>query len=314
MSAASIDGGARAAARRYFAALERHLQLDDADERDLLRELQDHVSDRADAFMRAGLASDAAHRRAIAALGRPEALAHSIRQARYAATWREALFAAVPAELTAVLLATGLWRAAPLALAFALTIAAVTVWGLWRGRPVWFYPWASIAWMLPFIAGYLAFLVISANARDALASPLSLGALVASGAYLPLGLLVAGWALLAALRRDWLDATVLLTPLVPALAWLLHLHGAGAAASVDRMTMTVAFVFAGMGACTVGFLRADSRAARVSTIVASSIALVAATSMAGASVAPAALVARSVLLVAFLLSPALVTLAARRAA
>jgi len=310
----AVDTGARACARRYFAALERHLHLDDADERDLLRELQDHVSDRADALVRAGVAPEAAHARAIAALGRPEALAHSIRQARYAATWREALFAALSSALTALLLATGLWRAAPLAIGWAAAVAAVTLWGLWRGRPAWFYAWASIAWMLPFVAGYVAFLVLAANVAHASASVLALGAVVAACAYFPLGLVVVAWALLAALRRDWLDATVLLTPLVPALAWLLHVHDAGSAASGDRMTMTTAFVFAGIGACTVGFLRADTRAARVSTIVASAVALVAAASMADAGVAAAALIARSALLIAFLLSPALVALAARKAA
>lgn len=296
----------------YFRRLQRHLALEPGAERELVRELADHVEDRVDSLIARGIDPGEARRRVLEGFGRPETFAHLIRQARLHARWQEAAIAALPAGAAAILLAFGIWRHPPVVAAFALAIVGGTLFGLWRGRPTWFYPWAGVALTFPFFVGYFAYLVVGSGIDEATrgtATPLDLAGLAGATMYFPLAAFVVVTALLIALQRDWLDASVLLTPLPPAIAWLAHMHDAGgvfdAGAAGDPFSTLIAFVYVGIGLATAAIIRAPTRRLRVGTLVVSSVMLLLAASFAHAQFDVVPLVARSIVLVAFLMSPAL---------
>ena len=107
-----------------------------------------------------GVPEQRARRTALEGFGRPQTLAHLMRQANQTALWSEALLGGAPFALLAALLGLQLWRVPAVAAAASALVVAVTLYGLWLGRPRWFYPWAGVALLLPIFAGYIAFAVL----------------------------------------------------------------------------------------------------------------------------------------------------------
>src|SRR5439155_20958977 len=135
-----------------------------------------------------------------------------------------------------------------------------------------------------------------------------------AGAFLSflLALLALGAPVLVAVRRAWLDASLLLSPLPAAPVWVIEVHRAGglrsAASGLTAPSGMLAAIFLCMALATVLYLRAGTRNAKFTILVGSAIVLASATSM---LIDPNSgllmLGTRGVLLVGFLLSPALVS-------
>lgn len=301
-------------AARYFEQLRSHLHLGERIEADVLRELQTHVEDRVDDLVRRGVPEARALEIAIRGLGRPRTLAHLMRQAHLVTPWNEALLGAAPLALLAPVIGLELWRHGAVIAPVAVVIVVVTLYGLWLGRPAWFYPWAGVALTIPLYAGYLAFLLLSHGMPRLLHGEDSLWAWVGVGGaalYFPMGAIVMAGAVLVAVRRDWLDASVLLSPLPGALACIIAVHDAGGLTSFGApptsTSLTLGSVYLAMAVAAVVFLKAPTRELKVTTLVGSALFLLLASSLvADADVGLVSLGARSVLLLAFLLSPALV--------
>jgi hypothetical protein len=248
---------------------------------------------------------------AVARLGRPQTLAHLLRQAHMVAQWREAALGALPMIIAAVLIGPRLWQWAPAAAAAAVLIVGMTLYGLWRGRPAWFYPWAGLALTLPLIAGYLAFLLLKRGPGLGDGAALSTAAFGFGVLYFPVGVLVVSGAVLVAVRRDWLDASVLLSPLPVALVWIISVHRAGGILDADDSLAGTSQILAGaclcMATAIVVMMRARTRALKVAVLVSVAVALIAVGDLAASPSATFVVTAaRSAVLVGFLLSPALV--------
>jgi hypothetical protein len=293
----------------YFDRLRAELHLGGA-ENDVVRELATHVDDAVEQMVRQGIAAPRAAELAIARLGRPQTLAHLLRQAQFVTRWNDALFGALPLLLAALLIGARLWQSPIAAAAAAIIIVAVTLYGLWRGRPAWFYPWAGVALTLPLIAGYVAFVLVHQGAQAppgaGFGSP-SVG-FAAGILYFPVGLIVVSGAVLVALRRDWLDASILLSPLPVALVWLTTVDRAGGLlhpdASITATSELLGVICVCMAAGVVAIMRARTRASKVAILVTTSVLIIALGDLAGTSSAPMVTIARAGLLVGFLLSPA----------
>ncbi|MBF6601121.1 MAG: hypothetical protein IVW36_11490 [Dehalococcoidia bacterium] len=303
---------------RYVQRLRGHLHLGEALESDFLREIEAHMDDRVAALVARGVPERRARRTVLEGFGRPQTLAHLMRQAHQTASWTEALLGATPFALLAVLLGLGLWRL-PIAAAFASGIViVVTVYGLWLGRPAWFYPWAGVAMLMPLFAGYIAFAVLSDQAPAVAAghaTVYTLAGIAGAALYFPVGLVVVAAGVLVAARRDWLDASILLSPLPIALVWIIALHRAGGLFAADASLRGLAPMLGVIALCamlgTVVFLRATTRTLKFLTLVASALVLLStATLLVDPSGGLVTLAGRAAILLAFLLSPALV---ARRA-
>lgn len=297
----------------YFDRLRAHLALDDSLEADIVRELEAHVEDSVECLVQDGVAEPCARRLVIDRLGRPQTFAHLIRQAYAVTGWREALFGAAPLLLMSALIGGRLWQEPALALVSCLIVVAVTLYGLAQGRPAWFYQWAGVALTLPLVAGYIAFAVLQREAPQLGAGRAEAwGILGAAGAalYFPVGLLVVASAVRVALRRDWLDASVLISPLPGILVWLIAVHRAGGLRSPDGSlagtSVMLGLLYACMALAAVAFLRSRSRSTKVATILASAVLLVSIGTPIDSQAGFITVALRVVLLVAFLLSPALV--------
>ena len=299
----------------YFVRLRTHLRLDGRIEDDLVRELAAHVEDRTGALIAEGIAPERARRTAIEALGRPQTLAHLVHQAHFVTSWRETAFGASAFLLMAMLIGLGLWHQPIAATAGGSLIVAIAVYGLWLGRPAWFYPWAGIALAIPIVFGYVAFELLHrelARVADGTVSAAGLAGIAGAALYFPAGLVVVAAAVLVAVRRDWLDASVLLSPLPCALVWVIGIHRAGGimsegAAAASGASVIAAGLYLCMAAVMLMFLRASTRSVKVTTLVAGAVALLAgATFLIDPAGGLVTLTGRAALLVAFLLSPALV--------
>ena len=94
---------------RYVRQLRAHLHLGEELEAEFLREIEAHVEDRIAALTASGVPAQRAPRIALEGFGRPQTLAHLMRQVHQSATWAEALVGALPYALIACLLAFQLW-------------------------------------------------------------------------------------------------------------------------------------------------------------------------------------------------------------
>ncbi|HZP57097.1 MAG TPA: permease prefix domain 1-containing protein [Dehalococcoidia bacterium] len=299
---------------RYFARLRTHLRLGDGVEQDLLREFEAHVEDRVASLVRRGVPEERARRRALEGFGRPQTFAHLLRQAQLRTRWGEALLGGAAFALVAALLGLQLWDSPFVAAGASAAVVAVTLYGLWAGRPPWFYPWAGVALTMPVIAGYIAFSVLAREAphlgHDPL-SPVALAGVAGAMLYFPAGFVVVAAGVLVAVRRDWLDASVLLSPLPAALAFTIAVHREGGLIGADPALAGGAAMLAGVYLCsalaTVVFLRAPTRAARIMTLSGSALGLLLiSTVLIDPSGGVLLLCGRAALLLAFLFSPALV--------
>lgn len=299
---------------RYVRQLRAHLRLGDELEAEFLREIEGHVEDRVAALTASGVSATRAQHLALQGFGRPQTLAHLMRQVHQTATWAEALLGAVPYALIASLLAFHLWTLPWMTVSVAGIVAIVTLYGLWLGRPAWFYPWAGAALMLPVFAGYAAYAVLDTQLPGLAAGTSTawekLG-IAGAGLYFPVGFVVVAASVLVAVRRDWLDASVLLSPLPLALVFVIALHRSGGLLTPDGSLGGIAPLLAGVSLCAAAamcfFLRTSTRTLRVATLVVSALLLLStATLLADPSGGLIALGSRCVMLLAFLLSPALV--------
>jgi hypothetical protein len=294
----------------YLDRLRTHLRLGGSSDADVMRELAAHVEDRVDELVARGIPAVRAQRMAIDALGRPRTLAHLLQQAHLITPWRDALFGAGAFAFLAAVVGAQLWRVPALAVPSAAVVVAVTLYGLWLGRPAWFYPWAGVALSLPLVAGYIAFALLHRAAGGAV-TPLALAGIAGAALYFPVGLVVVAAAILVAVRRDWLDASVLLSPLPGVLVLIIAAHRAGGLAAgadpVPAASLMAFALYACMSLATLLFLRAPMRHLKVMLLVGGALVLLGGSTMiAWPDGGVVTLAGRAALLLAFLLSPALV--------
>lgn len=296
----------------YFERLRSSLQLGPEAEDDVVRELRAHAEDRLAELENAGLSAEDAQRTLLSRLGRPRALAREYQLAHLQASWHDALTAAAAFLLVAALYATHLWSSPPALLAVASIIVAVTLYGLWQGRPSWFYPWAGLALTLLSFCGYLAFVLLQRAAgmiADGHVAALPLLGFGGALAYFPLAVIILASCIRAASRRDWIDASLMLSPSAPVVVWLAVLHESGGvpegATSVVAADAALAATFLSMALAAAVFVRVGTRTLRLATVLATAaLAVFAASSIYDSQLSLATLSGRTLLLFGFLLSPA----------
>lgn len=286
-----------------------------------MRELQTHVDDRLQELEDAGLSHDEAMRTLLQRFERPRALARKYQDAHSVSTWNDAAIAASAFLLAGVLYASHLWSNAAAVIAVAAVIVAVTLYGLWQGRPRWFYPWAGLALTLLSICGYFAFLLLD-RAAGSLGEggyePFSLLGIAGALIYVPLAIAILASCVRVASGRDWLDASLMLSPSVPVIAWLTTLHQNGGALeardAIAGADTALAVAFLAMALAAAVYVRAHARQVRMVTLLAMGFVLLLTISgMQDAGLSLTALMGRALLLFGFLLSPvALEAFALRR--
>lgn len=197
---------------RYLDGVRARLRLGSSAKRGVIREIYTHLQDRVEELRERGLSEDEAGEAATRFLGSPELVCHEIYQVYSQGSWRQALLAALPHSLFAMLFALHWWQNIAWLSILLASILGVTAYGWRRGKPDWLFPWLGYSLVPVIIAG--AFLLYLPTGWSWLAII----------AYLPLAL----WLLFSIARqtieRDWLYGSLMLLPIPIMAIWVLALE------------------------------------------------------------------------------------------
>jgi hypothetical protein len=260
--------------RGYLAELQRQLHLAPAEEREILRELRDHVEDRAQELADQGISTDAALRQAMRELGEARAIAGRFYEVYSKGSWMYAVFAALPHLVLALIFALHLWTKPWMVAALLGVALAISFLGWRRGRPVWTYPWVGYALVVPLISWGLAMSAIGYGAWGVItkgALPLGIPIYAVSIAYIAFSLWVFVRILSRVARRDWLMASLTVLPLPFLGYWFLYFYGRKelleqTGVPLQEFDGSVAVVFLVVAGATVMFFRIGRRFVRAALL------------------------------------------------
>ncbi len=214
----------------YLGEVQARLKLGPAQCARVLRELSTHIDDRVRELRLEGYPRDEAAERALADLGSPKAIARQIYEAHSQGSWQEAVLAAGPHLLLALLFATHLWTNITSVFFFLALAVAVTLYAVWHGKPSWFYTYLGYAMVPALVAMAIAWLAIVLGVRAAFThdpAPLPVLAYVGLFVFIPLALWLLVKVFVWVIRRDWLYASLMLLPLPILLRLMLSLQPQG---------------------------------------------------------------------------------------
>jgi hypothetical protein len=259
----------------YLNKIRSNLHLDPNTENQVIGELETYFQDKVEELQIEGFTEVDATEQAICSFGRPRKVAKLLYEAHSRGSWLEALLAAQPALLGAVLFATHQWsRPTALVTAFSLLLM-VTLLGWLRGRPNWLYSWIGCAF-----APVLAVVFLSRNFVYNSIYKLVIGSGVSSEhvrLLLFLGLYgVAFWIVLAVvprvLRRDWLLVSFMLLPLPLLGIWIAAIDSVGQVLFIRGLTvhqwdrsMVLALLLLSLSAAL--FMRLRQRLSKIATLL-----------------------------------------------
>lgn len=194
---------------KYLESLKKHLRLDPVLESTVLKEIRAHLEDRSRELRESGLSDEEATTIATKIFGPPQLVARQICEVYSQGTWRQSLCAALPHLLVALLFALHFWQDIFWLAIVIVLVAGVTIYGWYNGRPDWLFPWLGYS-LAPVIAtGALLMYLPGAWSWFAFI------------AYAPLVLLVIISVTKAALKRDWIFASLMLLPLPITIGWIM---------------------------------------------------------------------------------------------
>jgi len=300
--------------KNYLDEVRLHLRLDPAIERRIIRELYTDFQDRVAELRASGLSERDAIKAATRALGRPRVIAQRMYEAHSKGSWTEAALASLPHLIIALLFVSHLWHNPFLAPAAFTLIVGVTLYGWWHGKPSWLYSWIGYS-LLPLLIGGYAFRSTIVKAVTYLFW--SEGSLPSAWLMmLVLALIIFSlWIIIRTtirvVKRDWLLTSLMLVPLPIMGGWLFDPNGAGNlfqgnTALLQPLDGPMALALVCLAATSAIFIRLRQRVLKfVALLAVGTIAMTTVVHYFGSPSGFFGLLAISLLLLAFLLSPAL---------
>ena len=298
--------------RVYLKNLKKSLHLGPRKEKEILREIQCHVEDRALELQEQGMSEDASMEEALRGLGSPNAIAEGMYNTHCRTSWGDAALASVPHLITAIYFSLHLWsNLAWVVLGYAV-ILAIAVGGWRSGRPVWAYPWVGYSMAAPVAIWFFAFMALVTGAWSLMTDgtlPLHPLAYVGILIYIPLALPIMSAVLVRVVRTDWIFASLMGLPFPFIATWLVFLQGRGGmlAYQTEQFQMTDSYTSMGLLALAVTtaiFCRMRQRLPKLSLLLIAIPVVFALVYLSYRSEAgPLGLIGMSAICVGFLLSP-----------
>lgn len=291
--------------------LKSYLRLDPQEEAEVMKELQSHLEDRLAEFRDEGLPEDAALKRAGLYFGQPQTIAQQLYEVHNRGTWRDAALAALPALIFSALFASHMWQRWPLVAAIFAVTAGVTLMGWLQGRPFWLFPWVGFCLTPLAIGGYFAANTLIERPWSREMTPQALMGLIASAAYFPPALAILFAATLRAVRRDWVVASLMLMPIAPFAVWVTAVRANGGLLTpnveiVEGYDQAMSLVLLALAFTSAVFVRIGKRTWKLGLVmVAPLLTLFIVSYSYDDGVAFWPIAGRALLLLALLLSPAL---------
>ncbi len=300
--------------RGYLDEVKSHLHLDPATEIQVTRELYSYFQEKMDELQEAGLSEKEATKVATQCCGRPRVIAQRMYEAYSKGSWSEAALAFLPHLIIAGLFLTHLWRhsfVAPIAFVF---VVGITLYGWWHGKPSWLYPWIGYSLSLLLIGGYTSQHILVQATSFLLwrhGTFPNIWALLLISALCLFSIWIIVRTTIRVARRDWILASLMLVPLPIVGGWLLNLEQAGglfqgSMEALHASDMFMALALVTLGVTSAAFIRLRQRVLKVGALVSiGSIALAMVAHNLWGNQGFLGLLATSLLLLLFLLSPAL---------
>jgi hypothetical protein len=242
----------------YLNRLKDSLRVDPKVKRDIVLEYRAHLEDRCQELKESGLSEEEADEAATKLLGPPKLIAKQIGEVYSQGTWQQALFAALPHVLVALLFALHWWEDTAWVPVIILLVIGIVIYGWSHGKPTWLFPWLGYC-LTPVIAiGTLLMYLPSSWAW------------LAAIAYIPLALLIILSVAKQTIKIDWLFASLMLLPVPIVLGWRLALGIEDVLQWRTRLyeaAQLIALTFAILAITVATFIRLRQRWAKAGALV-----------------------------------------------
>lgn len=290
---------------QYIQSLKDHLTMDPASEKDVIHELETHVEDSCQELQNAGLSEDEALEKCLSRLGSAKIVARQIYEANNQGTWRQALLAALPHLLFAIIFALKWWTDINILPIMFVVILGIAIYGWYHGKPYWLFPWLGYS-LFPIVAAGVSLLYLP-----------EAWAWITLALYIPLVLLLLSLITIKILKRDWSYSLLMLVPAAAFIGWLL---AAGQKPGFPGLKINFMYSFAPWTSLTflvlaisvALFIRLRQRWLRITTLVTSGIIISTVTILASNQLGPASFIGLVLLIISFLIVPAFVERKVRR--
>ena len=284
---------------RYLQNLKEHLRMDPTFETEVIRELETHVEDSCQELEKAGLTEDEALEKCLRRLGPAKIVARQMYEAHNQGTWRQALLAATPHLLFAIIFALKWWMGINILPIMFAVILGVGFYGWCHGKPYWLFPWLSYS-LFPIVAVGVSLLYLPAG-----------WAWVTLALYIPLVLWLLSFITIKFMRRDWSYSVLMLLPTSAFIGWFL---AAGQKTSFPGLKINFMYDFAPWTGLTFMvlavsvalFIRLPQRWLRITALVTSGMIISTVTILVSTQLGLASFIGLFVLILSFLLVPAFV--------
>ena len=267
----------------YLSSLARQLRLDPDQEREIIREVEAHLEDKAAEFESQGMARETALELAVTHMGAPKAVASRMYAVHSPGVWRDVLLATVPHFLLASLFALHLWSHYFLVGLLLIGVTLVT-WRNWRaGRPSkWSYSWLGYTLAAPILSWLLSLITLAYGGWTLVTTgqlPFNVILFFLLIGYVPFSMWIVFNVVRKVVRQDWLLASLTALPFPFLTSWVLFLNWQGGLWSdhKERMQATDtdrALVFLALAVTTAVFLKVGPRLVRIGLLTLCTVTMV----------------------------------------
>jgi hypothetical protein len=193
----------------YLENIRYNSKIDDADESEVISELEAHIEDKLQELTESGLSEEEAIKTCLGQMGSANSVARQIYGAYSQGSWKQVLLASMPHLLFGALFVLNWWQHVGWLSVVLMLIIGTTVYGWWHGKPTWVFSWLGYS-LLPVLAVGLL-LIYLPRGWSLLAIPI----------YLPLALWWLFRIIIQIIRRDWLFSSLMLLPIPIIIGWFL---------------------------------------------------------------------------------------------
>ena len=258
----------------YLNKVRERLYLEPVAERQVMCEVYSYFEERISELTEAGYSEEEAVRLAIKSFGRPKEVARLMHEAHNQRCWGEALLAALPHFVVAIIFGFGLWYHLWIPVILA-PIAAVTIWGWWQGKPFWIYPWIGYSLIPLLVAGYFLVSVVNRTMLKLFlggASSVDVMILLVILLFYSVSALVITATAIRVVKRDWMLTSLMLFPLPVVGGWMITRDKAiglasGSSEALHSLDLRMAWALVTLGLATVIFLRLKHRSHKLGALV-----------------------------------------------
>ena len=247
----------------------------------------------------AGLSDEEATKRCVGLLGSAKLVARQIYEAHSQGTWRQALLASIPhlffASLFTLKWLVGIgWLPVMLGL-----VIGIVLYGWCHGKPTWLFPWLGYS-LLPVVVAGLLLLYLPTG-----------WSWLTILLYVPLVLWLLCYVTIKNVNRDWLYSALMLLPVPTVIGWFLAVKQGGKYSSGFSLEHLYDFApwiglsFLVLGVTVAAFIRLRQRWLKILALVASGLLTLTMVTFASSKLGLFAFIILILLMLSFLLVPAL---------